>query len=222
MRKIFTFLSSSSPLILKDWKSSSVDPLTGPYCSFQTWGVSLPSVSIQLREMLQSHHLRFCSGCCPQQLPPCSSPRHHRNLFPFLDAQLGFATCPGSPALLSLPSSPKLKIPPVIPEARSTGCQVLPKPSGISSGRAHSAEGEAGEVSAPTLRSLLWFVLITGLTGSEEAGAQSHLSILDPLRTHFPQHSNCPEGPTGTKRACCTLHKPDRLWGDLSYSENIF
>lgn len=188
------------------------------------WGCSLPSVSIQLHQMLQNHDLSCCTGCCPKQFPPCSSPGPpQRNPFPFLNAQLGFATCPGSTALLSLPSFPKFKMhPSPCPKAQAEDVSGTKGHQGSSLGEHTMLRVRLERVSAPTLRLLLRFFLITGLTGSEEARAQSHLSILDPLRVHFPHHSYCPEGPTGTKRACCTLQQPDRLCGDLNGSENIF
>lgn len=113
-----------------------------------------------------------------------------------------------------------------LPKAMSTGCQVVPKATkghrGSSLGEHTMLRVRLERVPAPPLRSFLWFVLITGLTGSEGARAQPHLSILDPLRAHFPHHSGCPGGPTGTKRACCMLQKPERLRGELNCSENIF
>lgn len=164
--------------------------------------------------------------------PTGSSPGPlQRNPFPFLDAQLGFATCPGlySPTALGLPKFYCL----AAQNLRYTGW--CPRPphehrmSGGTKGHQGSSLGahtglkvRLDRVSAPTVQLLLWFVLVPGLTGSEEAGAQSHLAISDPLRVHFPHHSYCPEGPTGTKRACCTPQKPGRLWGDLNCSEKLF
>lgn len=113
-----------------------------------------------------------------------------------------------------------------LPKATSTGCQVGPKATkghqGSSLGEHNMLRVRLERMPAPPLRLFLWFALITGLTGSEAARAQSHLAILDPLRVHFPHHSYCPEGPTGTKRVRCTLQKPERLCGDLNCSENIF
>lgn len=118
---------------------------------------------------------------------------------------------------------PKIQgTPKSLPKATSRGCWVAPKAIRdlLWESTQHWAWGWRGVSSHSEVITLIFPRHRADWKWGSRA--QSHLSILDPLRVHFPHHSHSPEGPTGTKRAGCTLQQPDRLCGDLNSSENIF